>query len=119
MFATVQHLAFENTAQPEIEGALEEPRHDELKPVSVSAEYTSRGVFDERQTVTVHVAKPTDSEYPGLENELCDRSAAETGEAVVVEVQFVDYQQSAGEQPDGDEITGRTGTEIVRFRPAR
>jgi uncharacterized hydrophobic protein (TIGR00271 family) len=118
VFATVQHLAFENTAQSEIEAALEEPDHEELELVSVSSEYATRGAFDDHQIVTVHVAKPADSEYPELEAELHERVVDATGEPAIVEVQFVDYQQSSADQPDDDGVADDSSPEIGQIRPS-
>ncbi|WP_255169534.1 DUF389 domain-containing protein [Natrononativus amylolyticus] len=114
VFATAQHLTFQNTAQAEIEAALEDPQYEELELVSVSSEYTSRGIFDDDQIVTVTVAKPADEEYHGLENDLRDRVVDETGEEVIVEVQFVDYLQSDGDRGEEAEVAdGRVTLETT------
>ncbi|MDG5759247.1 hypothetical protein QA600_07825 [Natronococcus sp. A-GB1] len=59
--------------------------------MSVSAEYTTRGAFDDQQVVTVEVAKPTDSEFPALGTELHGRLAAEMDQSIMLEAPFGDY----------------------------
>jgi uncharacterized hydrophobic protein (TIGR00271 family) len=99
VFTTAQHLAFETTANAEVERALDQPEYEQLGLVSISTEYTSRGLFESDQLVTVVVAAPDDAERAGLEYEVRDRILQASGETVVVEVQFVEYAR-VGDEPE-------------------
>jgi uncharacterized hydrophobic protein (TIGR00341 family) len=89
-----QQMAFENTANEAVGEALDRQRYADLELRAVQAEFNDRGAFDSSQRVTVVVARPTDSPYPNLADEIARQLARRIDQRVSVEVEFVERQRA-------------------------
>lgn len=103
--ATVQQVGFERAVNQEVDALLDDPTYESLQVAEVRYQYSHPVLALDPATVTVTFSRTGDGEYPDLAARLDERITRRTGEAVVVRVQFVDYQVSendadrTGERP--------------------
>ncbi|WP_158055494.1 TIGR00341 family protein [Halorussus halophilus] len=93
-FAMSQQMAFENTANREVQDVLEQSRYNQLELESVETDFNDRGVFEPTQQITVQVSRPADVRYPELASTIAERLDREYDQRITVEVQFVERQRA-------------------------
>ena len=89
-----QQSTFERTVNDATSDVLDREEYRELGVLDVIIEYRTPGPFSEPTSMTVALSRTADREFPDLPNVL-DRTISErTGEDVVVQVRYVDYDRS-------------------------
>ena len=85
-----------------VDAVLDRPRYDDLEHAGTRMSYSTHGFYEQTATVTVTMARTSDTDYPNLADALRRRIEADTGRNVTVKIRFVDYQGSA----DGNATAG-------------
>jgi uncharacterized hydrophobic protein (TIGR00341 family) len=93
LFTTYQYFLFGQTVNQNVNDVLTDPAYSELELASVTVQYSAGQLFSNEGSVTVVVARPTESTYPQLPDQLKQRIVADTNRKVTVEVQFVEYRR--------------------------
>lgn len=88
--------AFERQTNAAVMEALDEVPYRGLDVVTISSEYITPWVDASRPTVTVTLTKNSTGSYPDLPAEFERRIADRTGKAVVVKVQYNEFNRSNG-----------------------
>lgn len=97
-------VAVENEIKDVVEGTLTDSEYDRLELRSVQVEVNSVAFFHETPTVTVVVSRPAGESYPDLADELRTRIEEETGEQVIVSVEYRDRTTSSPESAQSETL---------------
>jgi uncharacterized hydrophobic protein (TIGR00341 family) len=97
---TYQHFVFAQTANQSTDEVLADGEYAELELEQIEIGYSgiTPAVGQEPNQITVVVGQFTDDDYPELSQALQERIDEETDREVSVQVQFVEYQETAPEE---------------------
>ncbi|MFC6825311.1 DUF389 domain-containing protein [Halopelagius fulvigenes] len=93
--AAGQQILFERTVNEVVEGTLAQSEYGDVKPVSVTVEYSDGFLSRSPETVTVVASRTANGgDPPSVADELDGRITEVTGRQVHVRVRFQEYQRS-------------------------
>lgn len=92
-FAFSQQSSFEHSVNTAVTDVLDQPEYEGVRVMSTSIEYHESTVTEET-TVTLTLARTSEQEFPELPDEFARSISERTDEPVVVQVQYVDLEQS-------------------------
>jgi len=101
-----QHTAFERTVNDAATEVLTQDQYSSLGITEISTEYAAAGRLSENVTVTVVLSRSDDREYPDLPEALDRHITRRTGEDVVIQVRYLDFERSDRLPPAGGQSRG-------------
>ncbi len=88
-----QQSSFEQGVNNGVSDVLSEGEYQELSVMSTTVEYRATSISDETM-VTITLSRTSDESYPELPDRLAQSISERTDEPVVVQVRYVDFEQS-------------------------
>ncbi len=104
----LQQSSFERTVNSATTDVLAQEQYQGLRVMEVTIEYVGPGLFSNDTEISVVLSRRADQTAPELPNVLDRQITERTGQEVVVQVQYVDYERSTASKRSTLPFDGET-----------